>query len=188
MGAQAAYTTQMPIRNPLGFHVRPVQRFAELAQAFKGDVEVDIEGRKASGKSVMSLMSVRGRHGSIMKITTSGSDGRQAAGLLGFVVGENFFVEDDLGSAADPNRHIARLAKFASCSNSEVFVELDGRKADARRCGELLRLGLKPTSKVEFHVKGEDAEQAERVLELLARRCFYVEEEMGAEARPKANG
>ena len=162
--------------------MRPIQRFAELSNAFRSEIEVNIEDRRASGKSVMGLMSLRGKHGSLMKITATGEDGCQAVGILGFLVSEDFFVEDALASVPDPNRHLTRLVKMASCFDSRVMVELDGRKADGRHYEELLQLGLTPTSKVEFHVDGDDSAQAARVLRLLAERCFYVEEEMSAQA------
>jgi phosphotransferase system HPr-like phosphotransfer protein len=141
---------------------------------------VQIEDRKASGKSIMSLMGLRGRHGVVMKITTDGEDARQALGVLSFLVDNNFFVEDDVDFALRPDRHIIRLATISSCFKSNVFVELDGRKVDARDANELARIDLKPTSAVKFSVSGEDAEQAQKVLDRLLERRFYVEEAMRA--------
>jgi len=178
-GAQNA---ELIIRNRLGFHVRPIQRFAELAQAFRSEIEVRIEDRRAPGKSVMNLMTLRGRHGSVMNVTTRGEDARQALGVLEFLVESNFFVENDPGMELDPCRHVTRLAKIASCFNSEVVAELNGKRADARNVEELSALGITPTSKLAFHVSGDDSEQARSVLEKLVKHCFYVESAMGAQA------
>jgi len=180
MCSTGPYTAELVIKNRLGFHIRPIQRFAELAQPFRSEVEVQIEDRKASGKSIMSLMGLRGRHGVVMKITTDGEDARQALGVLSFLVDNNFFVEDDVDFALRPDRHIIRLATISSCFKSNVFVELDGRKVDARDANELARIDLKPTSAVKFSVSGEDAEQAQKVLDRLLERRFYVEEAMRA--------
>ena len=169
------------IGNRLGFHVRPIQRFAELAQAFRSEIEVRIEDRRAPGKSVMNLMTLRGRHGSVMNVTTRGEDARQALGVLGFLVESNFFVEND-AAELDPCRHVTRLAKIASCFNSQVLAELDGKRADARNVEELCALGIAPTSKLAFQVDGDDSEQARNVLEKLVKHCFYVESAMGAQA------
>lgn len=177
-----AHSTELVIKNRLGFHVRPIQRFAELAQAFRSDIEVRIADRTASGKSVMSLMRLLGKHGSVMKVTTKGGDARAALGVLKFLIENNFFVEDDPGTELDPRRHIIRLAEIASCFTSRVFVELDGRMADARDVEELSALDITPTSAPALHVSGEDSEQAREVLEKLVKHYFYVEEAMGAEA------
>jgi signal transduction histidine kinase len=63
-------------------------------------------------------------------------------------------------------------------ARGEVQVEVAGRRADARRPDALGALGLKPKSRVTFHIDGEDQEQARCVLEKLAERRFYVEEEL----------
>ncbi len=181
------YSKTLLIRNPLGFHVRPVQRFAELAALFRSEIEVEIDGRKASGKSMMALVGLGGQHGSLMKITTTGEDARQALDVLGYLVEENFFVEDDLDTRQYPRRHIERLVKLASCFRSKVWVGLNDRKANARDPCGLVELGLKPTSEVSLHVSGEDSNQARKVLNTLVRYRFYVEEEMGTQSQQKAD-
>ena len=179
VGAQSA---ELVIKNRLGFHVRPIQRFAELAQAFRSDIRVRIEDREAPGKSVMNLMTLRGRHGSVMKVTTTGEDARQAVGVLEFLVDSNFFVENDPGTELDPRRHVTRLARIASCFDSQVLAELDGKRADAKSVEALSALDITPTSELAFHVSGDDCEQARQVLEKLVKHCFYVESAMGAQA------
>lgn len=176
---------ELVINNRLGFHVRPIQRFAELAQVFRSDIEVRIEDRKASGKSVMGLMRLLGKHGSVMKVTAKGGDAPAALGVLKFLVENNFFVEDDPGTELAPQRHITRLAKIASCFRSRVAVELDGRMADARDVEGLRSLDITPTSKPALHVSGEDSEQAREVLEKLVGHCFYIEEAMGLKPEAK---
>ncbi len=183
MTSQAAVSAELTIKNLLGFHVRPIQRFAELARVFRSDIEVEVEDRKASGKSVMGLMSLGARHRSIAKITATGEDAHQAVGVLSFLVESTFFVEDDPGAELHPDRHVMRLAKIASCFNSELSVELCGQRADVQDFAEVLKLGLKPTSDVKFHAHGEDAQQALKVLKHLAERCFYIEEEMSAKRK-----
>jgi len=186
MTQDGTYTAELVIKNPLGFHVRPIQRFVELARAFKGDVQVQIGSRQASGKSVMGLMSLGGRHGSKMKIVVKGEDAKQAMGLLRFLVERDFFVEDHLDTAQFPERHIERLAEFASCFESEVWVELDKQRVCAKCHQKLRELGVQPTSAVVFHASGKDAEQALQVLEKLAKNRFYVEEEMSRAADEEA--
>jgi len=183
MGESKQQQAEFVIENPLGFHVRPIQRFAEMARAFRGEIEVEIEGRKASGKSVMGLMSLGGRHGSKMKITTCGEDARQALAVLGYLVEHNFFVEDDLESGQYPDRHIERLVKLASCFESSIWVTLGGQTVPGHDGDGLRGLGLEPTSQVKFKADGPDGEQAHAVLGKLLKYQFYVEEAMDAQAR-----
>ena len=46
MGSAETHTATVKIRNKLGLHVRPIQRFVELAQVFRADVEVQIGADK----------------------------------------------------------------------------------------------------------------------------------------------
>jgi phosphocarrier protein HPr len=186
MAAEQGYTAKLVIKNPLGFHVRPIQRFVELARAFRGDIQVEINDRRASGKSVMGLMSLGGRHGSTMTITTDGEDAKQALELLRFLVESDFFVEDGLDASAQPDRHIGRLARFASCFHSQVWLQLGEKRVPADDFERLRTMDVTPTSQIAFDVKGADGEQARQVLNSLIKNRFYVEDEMGDSDRQKA--
>lgn len=186
MSEQQEYSRKVIIENQLGFHVRPVQRFSELARVFEGDIEVEIGGKRADGKSVMGLMSLGAQSGSEMEIITSGPDAKQAVDLLSFVVEENFFVEDQEVSPDAPSRHIDRLVTFCDCFESDIWVEIDDEQVDARDPQGLEEVGLQPTSSIKFHVDGEDSEQASQILEKLADYCFYIEEAMGAQEKKEA--
>lgn len=169
----------------MGFHVRPVQRFAQLARFFKADVQVRMKDRAVPGASIINLVSLGGRCGDTMRIAARGEDARQCIGVLRFLAESRFFVEDNLDGSEQPDRHIERLTRMASCFKSEIKVTLDGRSADAKRPAEVAALGLTPTSAPEFQIKGEDAEQARAVLDNLVASCFYVEDRM-AERQRKA--
>ena len=175
MEAQGQYVREVTIGNRLGFHVRPIQRFAQLARAFRGDVQVSVGDRTASGKSVMGLMGLGGQCGSVMRIQTSGVDARQAAELLGYLVANQFFVEE-AEADAPPERHLDRLAGFASCFDGDIAVERDGKKANARDRAALAELGLTPDGDdVVIHAAGADGEQARAVLDAVLKCRFYVE-------------
>ncbi len=98
--------------------------------------------------------------------------------MLRFLAENSFFVEDELDPTEEPQRHMERLARLASCFQSEIVAVADGGCANAKELEELLKLELRPTSRPEFQVQGTDAEQARRVLDNLVRHCFYVEEEL----------
>jgi phosphotransferase system HPr (HPr) family protein len=177
------HSTEVAIPNRLGFHVRPVQRFAELAKVFSADVTVELRGREVPGKSVMNLMSLGGRSGDRIRITARGRDARQAVEVLRFLAENSFFVEDELNPCDEPQRHMERLARLASCFQSEIVAEANGDCANAKELEELLALELVPTSRPKFRVQGADAEQARQVLDNLVRHCFYVEEELVKKGR-----
>ncbi|MGD2175100.1 MAG: HPr family phosphocarrier protein [Candidatus Brocadiaceae bacterium] len=177
------HSAEVTIRNRLGFHVRPVQRFAEMARAFEADVQVGLRGREVPGKSVMNLMSLGGRRGDTMAISARGSDARQAVEVLKFLAQNRFFVEDELQSGEQPQRHVERFAHLASCFDSEIRTVVDGKRVDAKDMAALLELNLTPGSRPDLEIEGEDAAQAKATLENLVGHCFYVEEEMVKKGR-----
>jgi phosphocarrier protein len=185
MSEEPEYSQAVVIENLLGFHVRPVQRFAELAKAFRCEVEVQIGEKTVSGKSVMGLMTLGAKCGTEITVVTRGPDARQAVELLTYVVSERFFVEDQIKEGQQPERHIERLVKFCSIFESDIRVQVDDQEVDG--CDEkgLRDVCLQPTTDVRFEVEGEDAEQARTVLEKLADYCFYIEAEMGEKSPNK---
>lgn len=185
MARAAKHSVEVTIRNTMGFHVRPVQRFAELAQAFKSDVEVQLGNRKVPGKSVINLVSLGGRCGDKIRIAARGEDARQCVGVLGFLAEERFFVEDDVDVTGRPDRHVERLAIMASCFKSRIKVVLDGDTVDAKKAESVAALGLSPLDVPGFEIEGSDARQARAVLENLVNSCFYIEDKMG---QPRGKG
>lgn len=180
------HSVEVTIQNEMGFHVRPVQRFASLARLFNCEVEVSIRDRRVPGKSVINLVSLGGRLGDTMRIVLRGEDAPQAAAVLKYLAENRFFVEDHMDMAGKPNRHVERLARMASFFRSDVKVTVDGRTADGKDPAALLELGFAPTEAPQFEVCGEDAEQARALLEELASSCFYVEDQMAKRPRSKA--
>jgi len=179
MPEATVYTAETKVTNFMGFHVRPVQRFAAMARLFQSDVELMVRDRKAPGASVMHLMSLGATCGDILHITASGDDSRQCRDALVFMTENRFFVEDHQDVASDEQRHLKRLAGLASCFLSEVSVRIGNESADAKDLRALQNAGITPQSDVAFTAQGPDAEQARLVLEHLAKNCYYVEDQMG---------
>ena len=178
MSANGMHSADLKIMNRLGFHIRPVQRFAEMARAFRSDVLVKVEQREAPGKSVMNLMGLGGRFGDAVTIVAEGEDSRQCICVLRFLVSEAFFVEDDMDIEHHPLRHLKRLVTLASCFESDIAVEIDGRCVSATDFDALKAAGVTPASEVDFKVEGADHEQAREVLGKLRQYRFYIEEEL----------
>ncbi len=176
MNSPQKYNCDLTIDNPLGFHVRPVQRFAELAQLFESEITVEIDGREVSGKSVMGLMSLGGRHGARMQVCSEGSDSKQALEVMRYLVEEDFFVEDSIEKGQQVKRHLERIVKLANCFDSEIFFEFNGKQVNAKDHNEVYSIELSPLDDVEFEIEGEDAEQAEKVFNKLVSYNFYIED------------
>jgi phosphotransferase system HPr (HPr) family protein len=74
------------IRNPQGFHLRPMAAFAALAGRFQSDVTLSREGRAVNGKSMMDLMLLAATEGTELTVEVAGPDGadalRQLSALL----------------------------------------------------------------------------------------------------------
>jgi phosphocarrier protein len=171
----------------MGFHVRPVQRFAELARFFKADVEVTLHGRSVPGKSVMNLMSLGGRHGDKMGIRANGEDARQCVEVLSYLAQNRFFVEDEPDQVNAPDRHISRLAHIASCFDSSITATVNGSTVDAKHKDALQKLDMAASAKPRFEIEGPDAPQARAIVDNLVNHFYYVEEEMARQSgRTKA--
>jgi phosphotransferase system HPr (HPr) family protein len=183
MSTEKEHSADVAILNPMGFHVRPVQRFAQLARLFRADVTVSMRGRTVPGTSVMNLVSLGGRNGDTLTITARGADARQCVEVLKYLAESGFFVEDYMQDRLTPDRHIQRLSRIASCFDSEIHVSLDGHAADAKNADELTPLSMRPTSAPTFQITGPDAEQAQAVLDNLVASCFYVEDKMAERGR-----
>ena len=183
MSTDQEYSVEVAIANPMGFHVRPVQRFAQLARMFRADVTVGMRERTVPGTSVMNLVGLGGRCGDRLTIRARGADARQCVAVLQYLAESGFFVEDYMQDRLTPDRHVQRLSRMAACFDSDIHVTLDGHTADAKRADDLAPLGMSPTSTPTFEIDGPDAEQAQAVLDNLVASCFYVEDKMAERGR-----
>jgi len=178
MTSKQKHSIEIVIGNPLGFHIRPVQRFAAMAKLFDSHVEVELRGQKAPGKSIINLMGLAGRNGDTMRIAAQGPDADQCVQVLAYIARNDFFVEDHLDTDQQPNRHVERLASLASCFKSDITATVDGRNVDAKNASALMRQGVSPHTALDFQVLGEDARQARAIIDNLVSNSYYIEEEM----------
>jgi phosphocarrier protein HPr len=71
------------VKNPNGFHLRPMKDFVELARRFQSAVSVSREGRAVDGKSIFELLgSMLAPQGSELKVEATGPDAREAVAAL----------------------------------------------------------------------------------------------------------
>ena len=88
-------TREMKLLNKYGMHVRPAGLFAKTASRFEADIEVEKDGNVVSGKSIMALMTLEAVCGTVLKVSASGSQAKEALDELEALVGRKFDIPDE---------------------------------------------------------------------------------------------
>jgi phosphocarrier protein HPr len=81
------------ILNELGLHARAATRFVQIANKFSAEVEVEKDGQRVNGKSIMGVLMLVAAKGSRVTIRSTGADAEEAMRALGSLI-ENKFDED----------------------------------------------------------------------------------------------
>lgn len=71
-------SSDVKINGSTGLHARPATLLVKKASSFKSDVSIEIDGKKANAKSLIGVLSLGVKSGSIVKISTSGNDEKYA--------------------------------------------------------------------------------------------------------------
>lgn len=71
-------TQEIEIVNKLGLHARAAAKLVNLATAFEADVEIEKDGKRVNGKSIMSVMMLAASQGSTLTLHIDGSDENEA--------------------------------------------------------------------------------------------------------------
>ncbi|AHC39907.1 phosphocarrier protein HPr [Mycoplasma ovis str. Michigan] len=67
-----------------------------------------------------------------------------------------YVIQDEVGLHARP---ASKLVQSLSKYQSAVFLEFEGKRANAKSIINLMSLGVTGKSKVVFHIEGEDEEE-----------------------------
>lgn len=78
------------IINKLGLHARAAARFVQLASSFESEVNISVNGKKVSGKSIMGIMMLAASKGTRVELITAGSDEEQAISSLESLILDRF--------------------------------------------------------------------------------------------------
>lgn len=81
------------IDNELGLHARAATRFVQTASRFCAEVEVEKDGQRVNGKSIMGVLMLVAAKGTSVTVRSSGHDEEQAMAALGALI-SNKFGED----------------------------------------------------------------------------------------------
>ena len=88
-------TREMKLLNKYGMHVRPAGLFAKAASRFEADIEVEKDGNVVSGKSIMALMTLEAVCGTVLKVSASGAQAKEALDELEALVERKFDIPDE---------------------------------------------------------------------------------------------
>ena len=88
-------TREMKLLNKYGMHVRPAGLFAKAASRFEADIEVEKDGNVVSGKSIMALMTLEAVCGTVLRVSASGAQAKEALDELEALVGRKFDIPDE---------------------------------------------------------------------------------------------
>ena len=88
-------TREFTLINKYGLHVRPAGLFAKIASRYDADVQVEKDGNVVSGKSIMALMTLEAICGTVLKVSASGSQAKEALDELEALVNRKFDIPEE---------------------------------------------------------------------------------------------
>jgi phosphocarrier protein len=81
--------------NAYGLHVRPATKFVKLAQSFRSDVRVDLQGTRVNGKSLLDMTGLAAECGTMLDLAAEGPDAAAALAALADLVAAGFHMTDE---------------------------------------------------------------------------------------------
>lgn len=84
----------LKIVNEKGLHARASARFVEVVEKYDAQAEVEKDGMKVSGNSIMGLLMLAASRGTTIEVTTHGSQADALADALQALVGDRFGEEN----------------------------------------------------------------------------------------------
>ncbi len=78
------------IVNERGLHARAASVFVNMASSFESRIEVEKDGRRVDGKSILGIVSLVGVRGSEIVVTAEGDDAAEAMEALRELVALGF--------------------------------------------------------------------------------------------------
>ena len=78
------------IVNKLGLHARAAAKFVTTAAGFASNIDIEKDGQKVNGKSIMGVMMLAASRGTRLIIRAEGEDEQEAVDSLERLVEEKF--------------------------------------------------------------------------------------------------
>ena len=86
---------QVEVTNSLGLHMRPANKFVELALKFQAEIRVHYNGNEFNGKSILDLTSLAAECGTLLDLEARGPDAAAAVESLADLVSARFHEDED---------------------------------------------------------------------------------------------
>jgi phosphotransferase system HPr (HPr) family protein len=86
---------QVEVTNYLGLHMRPANKFVELALQFQAEIRVHYNGNEFNGKSILDLTSLAAERGTRLDVEARGPDAAQAIEALADLVRAQFYENEN---------------------------------------------------------------------------------------------
>ena len=80
----------LTISNKLGLHARAASKFVAEAQKFAAEITVDNKGKAVNGKSIMSVMLLAAKQGTVLAISADGADESEALDAIEELLDDKF--------------------------------------------------------------------------------------------------
>jgi phosphotransferase system HPr (HPr) family protein len=91
---------QVELTNSLGLHMRPANKFVELAHKFESEIRVLYNGNEFNGKSILELTSLAAECGTRLEVEARGPDATAAVQALAELISAQFH-EDENGEPTE---------------------------------------------------------------------------------------
>lgn len=78
------------IINKLGLHARAAAQLVQLASSFSSHIEIEKDGRRVNGKSIMGVMMLAASKGSMITLYTDGEDEEDSMDRLEALINNRF--------------------------------------------------------------------------------------------------
>ena len=80
--------SEFKIVNRLGLHARAAAQLVQTANRFSSDVTIEKNGDEVNGKSIMGLLMLAAPQGSLISVTVSGADAKEAIKVIGTLIND----------------------------------------------------------------------------------------------------
>jgi phosphotransferase system HPr (HPr) family protein len=86
---------QVEVLNGSGLHLRPAQKFVELALHYQAEIRVHYNGNEINGKSILDLATLAAECGTRLDLEARGPDAVEALDALADLFSARFHEDED---------------------------------------------------------------------------------------------
>lgn len=90
MTSEKAISKKIIIKNRLGLHIRAAAKFVNVANQYSVKIQVRHKNKIINGKSVMALMMLAAKQGTILELIASGKDATKTIVTLSTLIDSHF--------------------------------------------------------------------------------------------------